>query len=82
MNQTVTDLKNEITKSLERLQTLRDEARVRLHLAGMDAKDRWDELDPYVAEAERAAQQFSDSSRATLTSAIERVEQFLSSLHK
>lgn len=42
---------------LERLQTLRDEIRLDLHLAGMDLKDRWRELEPKVLEAERRAEE-------------------------
>ncbi|MCU0687356.1 MAG: hypothetical protein MUF34_34775 [Polyangiaceae bacterium] len=84
MNQTVNDLtnelKHEVTQGLERLQTLRDEVRVRLHLAGMDVKDRWNELEPHLLDAERAAQQFSDASKAKLTQALERLESFRSSL--
>lgn len=84
MNQTVTDLtndlKSEVTQGLERLQTLRDEVRVRLHLAGMDVKDRWNELEPHLLDAEHAAQQFSEASRAKLTQALERLEAFRSSL--
>lgn len=84
MNQTVSnltnDLKHEVTQGLERLQTLRDEVRVRLHLAGMDVKDRWNELEPHLLDAETAAQQFSDASKAKLAQALERLESFRSSL--
>ncbi|MBZ4420408.1 hypothetical protein [Myxococcus sp. RHSTA-1-4] len=42
---------------LERMKTLRDEIRLDLHLAGMDLKDRWRELEPKVLEAERRAEE-------------------------
>ncbi|HEU4409645.1 MAG TPA: hypothetical protein VFS43_30600 [Polyangiaceae bacterium] len=80
MTPNVNDLKNEIGNSLTRLQTLRDEVRVRLHLAGMDAKDRWDEIESHLADVERSAGQISDASRAAIKQAIERVEGFLDSL--
>jgi hypothetical protein len=80
MNATINDVKNEISNGLERLQTLRDEARVKLHLAGMDAKDRWNEIEPYLADVERSASQINDASRAAIKQAIERVEGFLGSL--
>lgn len=42
---------------LEQLKMLRDEIRLDLHLAGMDLKDRWRELEPKVLEAERRAEE-------------------------
>ena len=42
---------------VERMKTLRDEIRLDLHLAGMDLKDRWRELEPKVLEAERRAEE-------------------------
>ncbi|PZR16563.1 MAG: hypothetical protein DI536_05190 [Archangium gephyra] len=33
------------------LQQLRDEIRLKLHLASMDAKDEWDRLEPQVEHA-------------------------------
>ncbi len=84
MSQTVdnlkTDLKNEVHKNLERLQTLRDEVRVKLHLAGMEAKDRWNELEPHLADAERTAQQIGEVSRDALAQAVEKLEAFRASL--
>jgi hypothetical protein len=80
MKPSVDDLKTEINNGLERLQTLRDEARVRLHLAGMDAKDRWNEIEPHLADVERSAAQITDASRAAISQAVERIESFLSSL--
>jgi hypothetical protein len=82
MSNITDNLKGEVTRNLERLQTLRDEVRVRLHLGGMDAKDRWNELEPLLVDVERAAQQFSESSRAALAQAIEKLENFRSSLNK
>ena len=38
MNDAKAELKKELEKGVTRLQTLRDEVRVRLHLAGMDLK--------------------------------------------
>jgi len=41
-----TDLKAEFAKTLDLLRRLRDEARTQVHLGGMDAKDRWNKLEP------------------------------------
>jgi hypothetical protein len=51
------DDKEEIRRQLEgvlvELQAIRDEIRVRIHLAGMDLKDKWKELESRVEEIER-----------------------------
>ena len=39
----------------EDLHRLADEIRVRIHLAGMDAKDAWHKLEPKLREFERKA---------------------------
>lgn len=52
-----TDDKEEVRRQLEsilaELQTIRDEIRVRAHLAGMDLKDTWKELETRIEEFER-----------------------------
>ena len=60
-----TDLKNEISRDLGKMQTLRDEVRLKLHLAGMDAKDEWNKLEPQLLVAERAAETFTEESYET-----------------
>jgi hypothetical protein len=40
-------------KLMEDLRTLRDEAKVRIHLATMDARDAWQSLHPLLAEVKR-----------------------------
>ena len=48
-----------VKEGREQLKVLRDEIRVKLHLAGMDAKDQWAKLEPEIehalASAENAA---------------------------
>lgn len=80
MNQTTTELKNDQKKSLALLQTLRDEIRVKLHLAGMDAKDQWKKLEPHFAEIEHAAEDITETSRAALADAVSRLKKFRDSL--
>jgi hypothetical protein len=41
-------------EKLEALKGLRDELRLELHLAGMDAKDEWKKLRPLFRDAEKA----------------------------
>ncbi|WP_242515336.1 hypothetical protein [Sorangium cellulosum] len=74
------DLKSDLQKSLEALQTLRDEIRVRLHLAGMEAKDAWGKLEPTLLDAEKLAEDVSETSRNALRDIVEKVKEFRASL--
>jgi predicted metal-dependent phosphoesterase TrpH len=46
-------LKQELEDTRNDLRRTADEIKVKLHLAGMDAKDAWDEVQPRLAEFER-----------------------------
>jgi len=64
---TTEELKSEIKKSWGLLCTLRDEARVKVHLGTMDVKKAWNDLQPRLSEAEQAAERAAESaSEATL----------------
>ena len=80
MSETTRELKKELEKSLGLLRTLRDEVRVKLHLASMDIKDQWKKIEPHLQDAEKAAEQASDASRAALTEAVKKLEKFRASL--
>ncbi len=80
MSQTTTELKNEIQKSLQLMLTLRDEVRVKLHLAGMDAKDEWRKLEPKLEEVERAASEATEATRTAIADAVRRLSKLRSSL--
>jgi hypothetical protein len=80
MSQTTAHLKKDIDDSLDRMRTLRDELRVKLHLAGMEAKDEWRRLEPQIAEIERAAEQITEASRAKIADAVKRLTHFRKSL--
>ena len=82
MGDTANELKNELKKSLSQLQTLRDEVRVRLHLASMDLKDQWSkQLEPHLAEVEKKAADISEASRSLIDEAVKKLEKFRASLH-
>ena len=49
------EMKDMLQKDRDRLRTLRDEIRVELHLAGMEANDAWKKLEPKLEEAHRKA---------------------------
>jgi|HubBroStandDraft_5_1064220.scaffolds.fasta_scaffold604026_1 hypothetical protein len=68
------ELKQDMSSSVDRLRALRDDVRVRLHLAGMDAKDEWNKLEPRVAELERRVLgELNDASRAAIEDVIKRL---------
>ncbi|MGB8328846.1 MAG: hypothetical protein WCE62_01870 [Polyangiales bacterium] len=46
-------LKQDLEDTRRDLRRAADEIRVKLHLAGMDAKDAWDEIQPRIEEFER-----------------------------
>ena len=78
-DRTTGELKAEMKKTLGLLQTLRDETKVKVHLAGMDIKTSWDELQPKIVEAEQAAQRAAESlSEAT----VETIKTTLKKLQK
>jgi hypothetical protein len=80
MSHTTTELKTEIQKSIGLMRTLRDEIRVKLHLAGLDAKEEWKKLEPQVAEVERAACELTEATRAAVTDAVKRLTKLRSTL--
>ncbi|MCI0569505.1 MAG: hypothetical protein L0Y66_02020 [Myxococcaceae bacterium] len=63
-------------EQMAQLRTLRDEVRVNLHLAGMEARDRWQTLEPLVEDAERLLEDVSDISSKALDGLVKRVRAF------
>jgi predicted nucleic acid-binding Zn-ribbon protein len=74
------ELKNELKKTLSHLQALRDEVRVRLHLANMELKDQWNKLEPHLADVEKKAADATEASRTLLHEAVKSLEKFRASL--
>lgn len=74
------DLKSEMKKGVDLLKTLRDEVKVKLHLAGMDAKDQWAKLEPELSKVERAADQATESSKKLLDETLKRLKAIRDSL--
>lgn len=71
-------IKDEVEKNVERLTSLRDEVKLKLHLATLDAKQEWDErIEPRVNEVEQAAKSITESSRSTLNEIVAKLEDFL-----
>jgi len=83
MTEPKTDLKAELARSLTLLRSLRDEALVKIHLGGMDAKDRWSKLEPRIEDVlAKAASDVSDASHAVVDETVKVLRDFSASLHK
>ncbi len=80
MSQTTEELKNELRRSVSLLHSLRDEIRVSLHLAGMEAKDQWAKLEPRLNEVERAAHDVSETSRTAVADTVAHLKKLRDSL--
>lgn len=75
------DVKNELSKGLDKLTMLRDEAKLHLHLATLDAKQEWDEkLEPRINELQISAHEMTDGTKAAVQDLLARVESFVSNL--
>ncbi len=72
-----TKISKELKADWEALKRLRDEARVKLHLAGMDAKATWEKLS---AEAEQIAREADAASNSALKDLVKRFNDFVTSL--
>ncbi len=75
------DVKAEVTKQLERLGTLRDEVKLHIHLASLDAKQEWnDKLEPRIHQVQESAHDASDASKAAVHDLVTHIEAFVSKL--
>ena len=67
------ELKKELRKTADLLKTMRDEIKVKLHLAGQEAKDRWQKIEP---EIEKVGQEIAKTSKTTMDELVTRVKEF------
>ena len=75
-------LKKDLQQLTGQLKTLRDEVRVQMHLAEMDAKDVWQKLEPEVEAATALAQKASADSVIRAKEVLARLRKFQESLKK
>jgi hypothetical protein len=81
MSQLTDDLKKQLDERLAELATLRDEVRVQVHLAGMDAKKRWDSLETEIFDAESSAKgAVSEATHAALVATVSKLTAFRETL--
>jgi len=62
---------------LSRLDTLRDEAKVKLHLAGLELKSEWNRLEPELDKVRDAAREATDASKKALEDSVHKLEGLL-----
>ncbi len=78
------EIRTEITKTVNLLRTLRDETKVKVHLAGMDIKTAWNELQPKLEDAElnveRAAEHASQATLDAMKATAKKLQKIAESL--
>lgn len=78
---TATNLEQSIDKTIADLETVADEIRLKLHLAGMDASTVWnDKLEPRLFEARAHAAEAKVSSQHAIDDALKAFKAFAASL--
>jgi len=86
MNKTVARTKEELEKdialALEALYRARDEVRVRVHLAGLEAQELWAKLEPKIDEVEALARDKSTQALDTIIALTKKVEKVVASIGK
>jgi hypothetical protein len=81
MSQVTQDLKSDLKKGLSDLEALRDEIRLQLHLAGMDAKKQWADLEKELnAAEEEVTRSATQATRDALDHTITKLKKFRASL--
>ncbi|MFO0762491.1 MAG: hypothetical protein U0359_38990 [Byssovorax sp.] len=76
MNQATEDIRKGLNEGLEEIEQVAGEIRVRLHLAGMDAKDAWRKLEPKLDEAKVHARSATAASRKALKDILDAFRDF------
>lgn len=75
------DVKEDVTQALSKIATLRDEVRLHLHLASLDAKKEWDEvLEPRVLELQEGAKNIGEGAKDKATDVAGKLEAFVARL--
>ena len=67
------EIKKELHKTHDLLKTMRDEIKVKLHLASMEAKERWGKIEP---EIEKVGHEIAKTSKSTVDELVTRVKEF------
>lgn len=77
----MTDVKHDMNAALSKIATLRDEVKLHLHLASLDAKKEWDEvLEPRVLELQDGAKHLGTDVRDKASDVAGKLEAFVARL--
>lgn len=70
-------IKKQVDDVFSELETVADEIRVKLHLAGMDANEIWNtKLEPRLLDARQHAREAKAASKAAVESTLEALRDF------
>lgn len=71
----MTTTKNAFETGMDELRTLRDEVRLKLHLAGKDVKDTWEaKFEPRLEKLEQQVREASDNTMDAIRDAIDQAK--------
>ena len=65
-------LKQEVDKAVAQLRSMRDEIRLQLHLAGMDAQEAWKKLEPSLGDLEQKLGQVNEATKSKAQELLKR----------
>jgi uncharacterized protein with PIN domain len=68
-------LKQEVEKAVAQLRTMRDEIRLHLHLANLEAKEAWQKLEPSLGEIEQKMGQVTAETKTKAQDLLKRFGQ-------
>jgi hypothetical protein len=72
-----TDIKTEIQKTMNELEQVADEVRVKIHLGELDARDMWaQKLEPLLFQARVHAKEASGASKHAIEAALKAIRAF------
>lgn len=74
-------LREGLEAQIKVLHGLREEIRLQMHLASLEAKSKWQELEPQVERLETMAQNAGDSARALGSDLVESFRKFRDALN-
>jgi hypothetical protein len=74
------DLATQMRKAIDEVRTLRDEAKLKMHLATMDARDAWARLEPKIDAAEREATRASAAALQEIEATAKKLRELVASL--
>lgn len=81
MSENLQPVRTTLKLRVAQLAALRDELRVKIHLAGMDAKDEWRKLEPAVEDAVKALDDAAHDADVRVRELVAKLERIRSSIH-